>query len=59
MLNLRSGGDPSTFSFEYDTGRVKLEKDIKEIFYKNNSHKLNITIDDLLEECDLPKSLFR
>ena len=39
---------------EYDTERAKLEKDIKEIFYKNNCHKLNITIDDLLGECDLP-----
>ena len=39
---------------EYDTEWAKLEKDIKEIFYKNNCHKLNITIDDLLGECDLP-----
>ena len=39
---------------EYDTERAKLEKDVKEIFYKNNCHKLNITIDDLLGECDLP-----
>ena len=39
---------------EYDTERAKLEKDIKEIFYKDNCHKLNITIDDLLGECDLP-----
>ena len=39
---------------EYDTDRAKLEKDIKEIFYKNNCHKLNIIIDDLLGECDLP-----
>ena len=39
---------------EYDTERAKLEKDIKEIFYKNNSHKLNITIDDLLGDCDPP-----
>ena len=38
---------------EYDTERAKLEKDIKEIFYKNNSHKRNITIDDLLGECDI------
>ena len=28
---------------EYDTEQAKLEKDIKKI-YKNNSHKLNITI---------------
>ena len=39
---------------EYDTERAKLEKDTKEIFYKNNCHKLNITKDDLLGECDLP-----
>ena len=39
---------------EYDTERAKLEKDIKEIFYKNNCHKLNITIDDILGENDLP-----
>ena len=38
---------------EYDTERAKLEKGIKEIFYKNNSPKLNITINDLLRECDL------
>ena len=38
----------------YDTERTNLENDIKEIFYKNNCHKLNITIDDLLGECDLP-----
>ena len=38
---------------EYDTERAKLEKDIKEIFYKNNCHKRNITIDDLLGECDI------
>ena len=55
---------------EYDTEQTKLEKDIKEISYKNNCHKLNITLqDDLLGECDLPsqdtiigekwKSLFR
>ena len=39
---------------EYDTERRKLEKDIKEIFYKNNYPKSNITLDDLLGECDLP-----
>ena len=39
---------------KYDKERAKLEKDIKEIFYINNCHKLNITIDDLLGECDLP-----
>ena len=39
---------------EYDTERAKLEKDIKKIFYKNNCCKLNITIEDLLGECDLP-----
>ena len=39
---------------EYDTEQAKLEKDIKKIFYKNNYHKLNITIEDLLGECDLP-----
>ena len=55
---------------EYDTEQTKLEKDIKEVFYKNNCHKLNITLlDDLLGGCDLPsqdtiigekwKSLFR
>ena len=33
---------------------AKLEKDIKKIFHKNNCHKLNITIEDLLGECDLP-----
>ena len=57
MLHLQSERDPRTFSFklkEYDTQRAKLEKDVKEIFYKNNCHKLNITIDDLLGECDLP-----
>ena len=27
---------------------------MKEIFYKNNCHRLNITIDDVLGECDLP-----
>ena len=41
-------------SKEYDTEQAKLEKDIKEIFYKNNCHRLNITIDDVLGECDLP-----
>ena len=39
---------------EYDTERAKLEKDIKEIFYKNNCYRLNIIIDDVLGECDLP-----
>ena len=39
---------------EYISERAKLQKDIKKIFYKNNSHKLNITIEDLLVECDLP-----
>ena len=39
---------------EYDTERVKLKKDIKKILYENNCHKLNITIKDLLGECDLP-----
>ena len=39
---------------EYDTEQAKLENDIKEIFYKNNCHKLNITIDELLGECDFP-----
>ena len=39
---------------EYDTEQAKLEKNIKEIFYKNNCQKLNIVIDDLLGECDLP-----
>ena len=39
---------------EFDTERAKLERDIKEIFYKNNCHKLNITRDDLLGECDIP-----
>ena len=39
---------------EYDTEQAKLEKDIKEIFYRNNCYKLNITIDDLLGQCDLP-----
>ena len=34
--------------------QAKLEKDIKEIFYKNNCHKLNTTTDDLFGECDLP-----
>ena len=38
---------------EYDTEWAKLENDIKET-YKNNCHKLNITADDLLGECDLP-----
>ena len=38
---------------KYDTERVKLEKYIKKIFYKNNYHKLNIIIKDLLEEFDL------
>ena len=41
-------------SKEYDTEQAKLEKDMKEIFYKNNCHRLNITIDDVLGECDLP-----
>ena len=45
MLHLQS---------EDDTERAKLEKDVKEIFYTNNCHKLNITIDDLAENCDLP-----
>ena len=31
---------------------AKLEKDIKKT-YKNNCHKLNIIIEDLLGECDL------
>ena len=39
---------------EYDTEREKLEKNIKQIFCKSNCHKLNITIDDILGECDLP-----
>ena len=39
---------------EYDTEWAQLEKDVKEIFYKNNYHKMNITIDDILGECDLP-----
>ena len=39
---------------EYDTEQAKLEKDIKKIFYKNDCQKLNITIDDLLGESDLP-----
>ena len=39
---------------EYDTEQAKLEKDIKEIFYKNNCHKLNTTTDDLFGECDIP-----
>ena len=39
---------------EYDAKWAKLEKDIKELFYKNNCHQLNITINDLLGECDLP-----
>ena len=30
---------------EYDTEWAKLEEDIKEIFYKNNCHRLNITMD--------------
>ena len=34
--------------------RAKLEKDIKKIFYKNNYHKLNITVEDLLGDCDCP-----
>ena len=38
---------------KYDTELVKLEKYIKKIFYKNNYHKLNIIIKDLLEESDL------
>ena len=41
-------------SKEYDTEREKLEKDIKKIFLKNNYHKLNITKEELLGECDLP-----
>ena len=39
---------------EYDTEWAKLDKDIKEIFYKINCHKLSITMDDLLGEFDLP-----
>ena len=39
---------------EYDTEWAKLEKYIKKIFYKNNYHKLNMTIEDLLGECNLP-----
>ena len=39
---------------EYDAERTKLEKDINKIFYKNNCHKLNITINDLLGGCDIP-----
>ena len=46
---IEPGYDP-----EYDTEWAKLEKDIKDNFYKNNCHKLNITIDDLLGECDHP-----
>ena len=38
---------------EYDKDQAKLEKDIKKIFYKNNCHKMSITIEDLLGECDL------
>ena len=41
-------------SKEYDTEQAKLEKYIKQIFYKNNCRRLNITIDDVLGECDLP-----
>ena len=39
---------------ECDTERAKLEEDVKEIFYKSNYHKLNITIYYLLGKCDLP-----
>ena len=41
-------------SKEYDTEQPKLEKEVKKIIYKNNCNKLNITVDDLLGECDLP-----
>ena len=39
---------------ECSTWKVKLEKGIKKIFYKNNCPKVNITIEDLLGVCDLP-----
>ena len=39
---------------EYETEQAKLEKYIKKIFHKNNYHKLNIIIEDLLGECNLP-----
>ena len=40
---------------EYDTQQPKLEKDIKKILLqKKNCRKLNITIEELLGECDLP-----
>ena len=39
---------------EHDTERAKLEKYIKKTFYKNNYHKLNTYIKELLGEYDLP-----
>ena len=48
-------GTPDYFHLyckEYDLEQAKLEKDIKEIFCKNNCHKLNITIDGILGEHD-------
>ena len=39
---------------EYDKERAKLEKYVKKIFCKSNCHKLDIIIDDLLVESDLP-----
>ena len=39
---------------ENDTEHTKLEKDAKKIFYKNDCDKLDITIEDLLGECELP-----
>ena len=57
MLNLQSERNPRTFSFKLqriDTERAKLENDIKKIFYKTGCPKLNIPIEDLLGERDLP-----
>ena len=54
---LLSERNPRIFFFNskvYNTGRAKLENDVKDIFYKNECPKLNNTIKDLLGECDFP-----
>ena len=58
MLHLESEREPRLTSFKlqrtWHRTRKTRKEYIKQIFYKNNCHKLNITIDDILGECDLP-----
>ena len=56
MLHFQRDRNSRTFFLnckDYDKERAKLEKHIKKIFYKNNYHKLSITIENLLGEYDL------